>query len=237
MYVDPKNGGVLSVKFLAVPVYSKLLVETLLVFIIAVLAVKGAGASLFSDISWLLGPLILVIAALVPAKIRHRKFADFGFQRRQIVTALAVVGGTCIAVFPLAFCGLWVLRSFDTGLPPPSSIPQERGWIGWLFYQFMYVAIAEEVFFRGYLQNNVLRLAQPLSSRRPRLRQWLSVVISATCFALAHVVVHGRTAEALTFLPGLVLGWLFIRTGSLLAPILFHGMANVCYVLIVGMFE
>jgi membrane protease YdiL (CAAX protease family) len=32
-----------------------------------------------------------------------------------------------------------------------------------------------------------------------------------------------------TFLPGLVLAWLFIRTRALLAPILFHGLANVSY--------
>jgi len=35
--------------------------------------------------------------------------------------------------------------------------------------------------------------------------------------------------SAVTFLPGLILGWLFIRTGSLLAPILFHGLANTFY--------
>jgi membrane protease YdiL (CAAX protease family) len=33
----------------------------------------------------------------------------------------------------------------------------------------------------------------------------------------------------LTFLPGLILAWLFLRTGSLLAPIVFHGLANVSY--------
>ncbi len=40
---------------------------------------------------------------------------------------------------------------------------------------------------------------------------------------------QGRPTAALTFLPGLLLGWLFLRTGSLLSPILFHGLANVSY--------
>jgi len=27
----------------------------------------------------------------------------------------------------------------------------------------------------------------------------------------------------------LIFGWLFVKTKSLLAPVLFHGLANVCY--------
>jgi len=92
------------------------------------------------------------------------------------------------------------------------------------------------VFFRGYVQSNVLRLACPAIVRRPRLKEWASIGISAVCFAVAHVVIQGQIVSFLTFLPGLVLGWLFIRTKSLLAPILFHGLANVCYVVMVGLF-
>ena len=208
-----------------------------MVLIIAVLLVKCINIGLISEVSWLLGPLILVFAAFVPTKIRHRKFVDFGFNRRQIPVTLMVLGGTCIAVFPLAFCGLWVLRSHDIGLPLPSALPQEQGWIGWLFYQFMYVAVAEEVFFRGYLQSNILRIIQPQMDRLLRLNQYISIVLSAVCFAFAHIIVQGRLTAALTFLPGLVLGWLFIRTRSLLAPILFHGLANIYYILMVGLFE
>ena len=213
-----------------------LLLETALALIIAVLAVKGIGASSALEVGWLLSPLILVIAAFVPTKVRHRKFADFGFNRRQIMVSLALLGWTCVALFPLVFSGLWVLESLGFGLPLTPVLPQGQGWAGWLFYQFMYVAMAEEVFFRGYVQSNILRLAGPVIGRRPRLKEWASIGISAACFAVAHVVIQGRIESVLTFLPGLVLGWLFIRTKSLLAPILFHGLANVCYVVMVGVF-
>lgn len=215
----------------------KNIIETALVLIIAVLAVKCSNIAPVSEIGWLLRPLILVIAAFLPTKIRHRRFADFGFDRRQIPKNLVVLAGTCIAVFPLAFCGLWVLTSFDIVLPLTSDLPSEQGWFRWLFYQFMYVAVAEEVFFRGYLQSNILRITQAQMDRRPRLNQYISIVLSAVCFAFAHIIVQGRLTAALTFLPGLVLGWLFIRTRSLLAPILFHGLANIYYVLMVGLFE
>ena len=57
----------------------------------------------------------------------------------------------------------------------------------------------------------------------------IAIVVSATCFALAHVIVQGRMVCLLTFFPGLLLAWLFVRTRTLLAPILFHGLANIAY--------
>jgi membrane protease YdiL (CAAX protease family) len=93
----------------------------------------------------------------------------------------------------------------------------------------MYVGVAEEVFFRGYVQNNILRSTSTITQQRRRLLQWISIIISAGCFAAAHIIVQGKIISVLIFLPGLVLGWLFIRTRSLLAPILFHGLANTYY--------
>jgi membrane protease YdiL (CAAX protease family) len=214
-----------------------LLLETVSVPILAILAVKWIGKVLASRYTWLLAPLILVIAALLPTRIRHRRFAEFGLSSGQMKTALVVASGTCIAVFPAAFFGLWVLRSYGIGLPKPSALPREQGWFGVVFYQFLYVALAEEVFFRGYLQSNILSLAESLRAGRLWLEQWISIVLSAGYFAIAHIIVQGRLTAALTFLPGLVLGWLFIRTKSLLAPILFHGTANISYIIMAGLFE
>jgi len=93
----------------------------------------------------------------------------------------------------------------------------------------MYVAVAEEVFFRGYLQSNILKLASAIVGGQHRLQKWISIAISAACFAVAHIIVQGQVISVLTFLPGVVLGWLFSKTKTLLAPILFHGLANCCY--------
>ncbi|MCH7558803.1 MAG: CPBP family intramembrane metalloprotease [Planctomycetes bacterium] len=56
-------------------------------------------------------------------------------------------------------------------------------------------------------------------------------MLSAACFAVAHIIVWGQIISVFTFLPDLICGWLFIRTRSLLEPILFHGLANACYLL------
>ncbi len=141
-----------------------------------------------------------------------------------------------MVVFPAVFCSFVLLKSYGLNLPLRPVLSQNQEWVSWVLYQFMYVAVAEEVFFRGYVQGNILRLINAVMARRRMLQCWVSIVISAACFAAAHMIIQGRIISALTFLPGLVLGWLFIRTKSLLAPILFHGLANMGYYVMAGVF-
>lgn len=211
-----------------------LLTETVLVTTAALLAIKVFDSSSASGNSWFLTPGILVAAALIPTAIKKSKFSDIGLAVREIRRPLVVLGWTCLVVFPAAFCVLWLLKSYGLNLPLRPLLPRNQEWVSWLFYQFMYVAVAEEVFFRGFLQGNIRRLLNGVMTRRPALQSWVSIVISASCFAIAHMIVQGQVISVLTFLPGLVLGWLFIRTKSLLAPILFHGLANISYYVMVG---
>ena len=213
-----------------------LLTETTLVTIAAILVIRLSATSFLSGAAWLVSPAILVAAALIPTAIRRTEFPKIGLNTRQIGPTLLVVCRTCVVVFTVLFAGLWLLKSFGLGLPLQPVQPKAQGWVSWLFYQFMYVAVAEEVFFRGYVQNNILRLTNAGKSSHCRLDKWLSIVLSAACFAVAHIIVQGNIILVLTFLPGLVLGWLFIRTRSLLAPILFHGLANTCYCVMAAAF-
>ncbi len=206
-----------------------LLIETTLVTIVAILAIRFFTASLISRAAWLVSPGILIAAALIPIAIRRYEFPKIGFNIRQIIPTVLIVCRTCVVVFSALFTGLWLLKSFGFGIPFQPVPPTEQGWFSWLFYQFMYVAVAEEMFFRGYVQGNILKMINPDKDDRRPSGAWLSIVLSAACFAVAHIIVQGRIALLLTFLPGLILGWLFIRTKSLLAPILFHGIANTYY--------
>ena len=215
---------------------TSLLTETTLVTIAAILAIRLLATSSISNAAWLVSPGILVAAALIPTAVRRREFPRFGFNIGQIGPILLVVCRTCVVVFSALFAGLWLLKSFGLGLPLQPMLPKQQGWVSWLFYQFMYVAVAEEVFFRWFLQSNILKLTNPGKDSQCRRWKWLSIVLSAACFAAAHIIVQGNIILALTFLPGLILGWLFIRTKSLLAPILFHGLANTCYCVMAATF-
>ncbi len=80
-------------------------------------------------------------------------------------------------------------------------------------------AIAEEFFFRGFV----------LSAFRSKLSGFRSVLLSSLLFGLFHVVA-GSVLSIEKFLPtiilGLAIGYVAIRTGSLLPGILLHALHN-----------
>ena len=181
------------------------------------------------DMRWFLIPSLLVIAALVPTWIAGREFPPIGLKAEHRRRAFATTCLTSIIILPIAFLGLWVMTRRQIPIPLQPTITQRGHWLSWVLHQFLYVAVAEEVFFRGYVQANTMRLLASLRKGSPAIQQAIAIFVSAACFALAHVIVQGRAISLLTFFPGLLLAWLFVRTRTLLAPILFHGLANVTY--------
>lgn len=206
-----------------------LIVETILVTVLALAAVKALNVQRAQNVRWILIPGILVVSALLPTWLAKREFPRIGLNARDVGRSLAITGLVALVVFPAVYLGLWFLTRLGQSIPLRPAIAERNDWITWLFYQFLYVAVAEEVFFRGYVQANVMRLLAGRRWRSDALQQWTILVISAACFAVAHVVVQGRPISLLTFLPGLLLAWLFTRTHALLAPIVFHALANVVY--------
>ena len=174
-------------------------------------------------------PGILIAAALLPAWIEKREFPRIGLDADRLGPALGTVFCVCLYVFPAVLFGLQLLRSLHLPIPLRPAIAQQQNWLTWSLHQFLYVAVAEEVFFRGYVQANTMRLLGRASRLPPTARPYIVVFVSAACFAVAHVVVQGQITSALTFLPGLLMAWLFLRTRTLLAPIVFHGLANISY--------
>lgn len=79
--------------------------------------------------------------------------------------------------------------------------------------------MAEEVVFRGAILGSLLKW-----SKRP----WLAVVISALLFSLS----HGNPEQMPhAFLIGILLGWMYYRTGSIVPTITYHWVNNtIAYV-------
>lgn len=203
-------------------------IETVAVAVGAIAAVRFFCSHDATNLQWFLIPCVLVIAALAPAWIAKREFPPLGFRFDRLRVALTTLLLTCLVALPAVYLGLWLLTLWDLPIPLRPVLSEGQDWTTWLLYQFLYVAAAEEVFFRGYVQANATRWLRERRLSQPA-QWWIAIVISAACFALAHVAVQGQIVSVLTFLPGLIMAWLFARTGSLLASILFHGLANVSY--------
>lgn len=86
----------------------------------------------------------------------------------------------------------------------------------------LFVPIAEEQVFRGAILSRLLSM---FGSRK----HWWAILVSALIFG----VIHFNWAQGLhAFVIGLVLGWLYYRTGSILPGVAFHWVNNtVAYIM------
>ena len=71
--------------------------------------------------------------------------------------------------------------------------------------------VAEELFFRGLIQNLLLRVFR---------RAWPAIILTGLLFALIHIPLYPHM-PALWML-GIILGWSYYRYRTLVAPVLIH---------------
>ncbi len=78
-------------------------------------------------------------------------------------------------------------------------------------------AIVEETFFRGWLQTIIRR----------NLSAILTILLVSLIFSLSHLFAATHWLRLATFFPGLVMGFLKERTGSIFPGILYHSLGNI----------
>ena len=88
------------------------------------------------------------------------------------------------------------------------------------------VALPEEVFYRGYLQTRLDDLF-PAKRRILGASVGWALPIASVIFVAGHLAVRPALWQLGIFVPSLIFGWLRLRTGSLLAPVLYHALCNI----------
>ncbi len=98
----------------------------------------------------------------------------------------------------------------------------------WLLvpYHLFFVAIPEELFYRGYFQTRLNEVFPRKFIIFGTPVGW-GLVLACAFFAIGHSLVTVRWWHFATFFPGLVFAWMRERTGTPLAGALFHAWANV----------
>ena len=88
---------------------------------------------------------------------------------------------------------------------------------------FLGIAVGEETFFRGFFYATF--------ENENLIGSWLTKnnLVSSLLFGVAHALIYYDPSAFKVFLPSLVMGWLYERSGSLGAPIIFHCLADVTY--------
>lgn len=204
---------------------SKVMLAFLGVFVLAL-----ASDLLTPDLSSLVIGVAFLYTPFFVLGRRDDPFRRYGLGFDRARAGLSVFAATSLVIFPLfvlGFHGFYGLAFDITWRWEWSQFAAEEGW-WWTFvlWQLVMVALTEEFFFRGFVQVE-------LDARFPR--RWrvlgadvgVGLLLASMLFALGHLATSFHAARLLVFFPSLVMGWLRARTGSLLAPILFHAAANL----------
>ena len=141
----------------------------------------------------------------------------FSFKRFNVLTILAMI---------VTFAGLQYFLNeinihFEKVLPPPAWFMElfsrlfdsDLGVWGGILRIVVLAPIVEELIFRGVIMSGFTRIYHPV----------FSIFFSALLFALFHLNPWQFPAA---FALGLILGWIRIRTGSVLACITGHAIHN-----------
>ncbi|MCL6477736.1 MAG: CPBP family intramembrane metalloprotease [Peptococcaceae bacterium] len=89
-----------------------------------------------------------------------------------------------------------------------------------LFYMLFFVALGEEILFRGLIQRNLAALFG---------WKW-GLVATSVLFSIMHLTWRSLPELFFVFTAGLIFGIFYIRTGSLLTSIIIHGVNNTVLV-------
>lgn len=195
------------------------------------------------------GALVAVVFLYIPAAYAWRRREDlerYGFRLAPIGRGLALGFGVPLIVFPLFGAGFYAFYELAcgegggivAGLAPPGmcrsytglqgAAPPAMSWglVELIFVQVVVVAIPEELFFRGFLQNKLERALPPKRRLLGGGVGW-ALLLSSALFAVIHLATGLDPRRLAVFFPALLFGWMRSVTGSITAPVIAHALSNV----------
>ncbi len=142
--------------------------------------------------------------------------------------------GLGVLLFPLVFLGVGFFASQLNRLgfshphsPLKAALSVKSLWQAPLAILLVaVVALTEETIFRGYLLLRFTAISRSTSS---------AIVLSTVVFAMGHGY-EGQVGVAAVALLGLVFAVIYLRTGSLVAPIVMHFLQDFIAVVVVPLF-
>lgn len=123
------------------------------------------------------------------------------------------IGALVLTLVPLTFVSMhWPMKWGGPGPFHPAAWPAINMLGGGLAAAFI-----EETFYRGWLQTLWTRRWGP----------WIAIPLTSLLFAMSHLFVAPGLLRVATFFPGLLMGLLRYRNGSVLPSIVYHAICNV----------
>lgn len=211
------------------------------------IGIAGAVGRAVPAVQANLGAVAAVLFLFIPyfyARRHGEDLYDYGFRAEPLRPGLGYGLGIPLLVFPLFAVGFvifyeLVCQTEALSMLAPRGMCVRYGGLGelhlpevtmdtleLLFVQVIVVALPEEVFFRGFV-HQLLERALP-----PKRKLWgghigVALVLSSALFAIGHLAVQPDPRRLAVFFPGLMFGWVFTKTRSVLAGTIIHALSNV----------
>ena len=162
--------------------------------------------------SQLLGYVLIIIVFF------GKRYVELSFGRIERRMVWPVVGMSVLIAASQAFVLFSALSLLDVDLQFQGEELERRqrlvSGIAGILNACIFAPIGEEICFRGIILGGLLKT---------RCRPWLAILISALLFAL----LHGLGANFVTaMLFGILVGWLYWRTGSIIPGLIIHVTNN-----------
>ena len=150
-----------------------------------------------------------------------KRYVKLSFDRIERRMVWPVVGMTLLiaVIFVLVEHSVYALvdveRFFSEEIEQPNDFGQRYfAGIAGILYGGIFGPISEEIGFRGILHGGLLKT---------RCRPWIAILISALVFGLLHGI-GMQFFGAMLF--GIMVGWIYWRTGSIIPGIIIHVVNN-----------
>jgi len=199
--------------------------------------------------------LVAAMFLLVPMLVLRRRGRDLeehGFTTRPVKLGVIVTLVGIFGVLPLFVGGFWIYNRAICAWAPqlasgscwhvlhptlrlPGEYAQPWDFAKLAAAQLIVVGLPEELFFRGYVQGS-LEQVWPPSRRLFGAKLGLAWLVAAVLFGLGHFFVTFEPQMLTRFFPGLLFGWMYARTRSILAGTIFHAACNLLMDVLIASF-
>ncbi len=159
----------------------------------------------FPQFAGLFLPLVLVG---VPAFLFGKTPFELGY--RNYLKGFLWGVGASVLILPVYYVGA------------PTKLPFDFERLISVVPFYLGVAVGEETFFRGFFYSvfENERLFWLLTKNN---------LLSSILFGVAHALVYYDPSRFIVFFPSLIMGFLYERSGSIVAPILFHFLSDLTF--------
>ncbi len=200
--------------FVVFPIYSKLTFEKEL----ASLKRAGDAARIKAYQHVIVTWIVFSLCVLILWRILERPWADLGIQNADLLSIMIgfVIATIVVAVLVMQLRSLYLSEQGQAELKAQLGelaffMPKSKSEVRWFTCLSANAGITEELIFRGYL----------IWYLQHFVGLWPAAVMSVILFGLAHAYQGWRQVPAILIFSAIATG-LYIYTGSLLVPIVFH---------------